>query len=74
MLVKYLCMWLSSRAGEKQAGLRCVPADTASQGFSLSLAEQLAQMLSPGSVLLLSAHNDSMLRPLKRELALRSLA
>lgn len=40
----------------------------ASRGFGRALAPQLARLLSPGSVLLLSARNDSVLRQLKEEL------
>uniref|UniRef100_A0A8I5ZU80 Sepiapterin reductase n=1 Tax=Rattus norvegicus TaxID=10116 RepID=A0A8I5ZU80_RAT len=40
----------------------------ASRGFGRALAPQLAGLLSPGSVLLLSARSDSMLRQLKEEL------
>lgn len=40
----------------------------ASRGFGRALASQLARLLSPGSVMLLSARNDSMLRQLKEEL------
>ena len=40
----------------------------ASRGFGRALAPQLARLLSPGSVLLLSARSDSVLRQLKEEL------
>ncbi|XP_028617035.1 sepiapterin reductase [Grammomys surdaster] len=40
----------------------------ASRGFGRALAPQLARLLSPGSVLLLSARSDSALRQLKEEL------
>lgn len=40
----------------------------ASRGFGRALAPLLAQLLSPGSVLLLSARNDDALRQLEAEL------
>lgn len=40
----------------------------ASRGFGRALAPQLARLLSPGSVLLLSARSDSALQQLKEEL------
>ncbi|KAK7809517.1 hypothetical protein U0070_023995 [Myodes glareolus] len=40
----------------------------ASRGFGRALAPLLARLLSPGSVLLLSARNESALRPLEEEL------
>lgn len=40
----------------------------ASRGFGRALAPLLARLLSPGSVLLLSARNDSALRQLEEEL------
>ncbi|CAO2606050.1 Sepiapterin reductase [Lemmus lemmus] len=43
----------------------------ASRGFGRALAPLLARLLSPGSVLLLSARSDSALRPLEEELGTR---
>ncbi|EDK99121.1 sepiapterin reductase [Mus musculus] len=40
----------------------------ASRGFGRALAPQLARLLSPGSVMLVSARSESMLRQLKEEL------
>lgn len=45
----------------------------ASRGFGRALAPQLARLLSPGSVLLLSARSDSALRQLKEELGAQQL-